>query len=334
MSTIAPSKLPVPDLAGLLAFVRVAELGSFVRAADALGLSKAAVSKQVSALERRLGAQLLHRTTRRLSLTEAGQAYLRHAQGAFAEARAAEDAVAGTHAAPQGRLRVSAPMTFGALHVAPWLAGFLARYPQVDLDLQLDDREHDLVQGSFDLAIRLGRLEASSLVARTIAYSRVVVCAAPAYLQRAGRPQRPDELGGYDCLHFTLSASGRTWSFARDGEVVRVALGARLDANSSLALKAAALAGAGIVRVPEFAVARELAEGALVQVLPDWELPGLDVHAVMPERRYVPAKVRAFVEHLIDSWMHGGGWSDARSLQPRRPVAQGAQRAEGIEPQD
>ena len=311
MSTIPQSRLPVPDLAGLLAFLRVAELGSFVRAADALGLSKAAVSKQVSALERRLGARLLHRTTRRLSLTEAGQAYLRHAQSAFAEARAAEDAVAGTGEVVQGRLRVSVPMSFGVLHVAPHVGAFLVRHPQIDLDLQLDDRPTDLVMESQDLAIRMGRLDASSLVARKISYSRVWLCASPAYLDLRGRPQRPDELSAHDCLHFSLAATGRTWELRHGEEVVRVALGARLDANSSLALKAAVLAGAGIARIPEFAIADEIRDGRMERVLPHWDIAGLDVHAVMPERRYVPAKVRAFVEFLEERWRESPGWLSA-----------------------
>lgn len=325
MSTIPQPRLPVPDLPGLLAFVRVAELGSFVRAAEALGLSKAAVSKQVSALERRLGTRLLHRTTRRLSLTEAGELYLQHAQAAFAEARAAEDAVAGQQRTPQGRLRVTAPMSFGLLHVAPYVASFLERWPQVSVDLQLDDRQLDPVQEGFDLALRLGRLASSSLVARTLAHSRVLLCASPAYLDRAGRPARPDELGAHDCLHFSLAYTGRTWVFERDGETLRVALGARFDVNSSLALKAAAIAGAGIARIPEFAVAEELHDGRLERVLPDWAMPGLDLHAVMPERRFVPAKVRAFVEHLCEAWRARPGWCAeppvrraARSRKPRR----------------
>ncbi|SFL10894.1 LysR family transcriptional regulator [Lysobacter sp. cf310] len=311
MSTIPQGRLPVPDLAGLLAFLRVAELGSFVRAADALGLSKAAVSKQVSALEGRLGTRLLHRTTRRLSLTEAGQAYLRHAQSAFAEARAAEDAVAGTGERVQGRLRVSVPMSFGVLHVAPHVGDFLTQYPQIDMDLQLDDRPTDLVMESQDLAIRLGRLEASSLVARTISYSRVWLCASPEYLRRRGHPQRPDELPAHDCLHFSLAATGRTWELRHGDEVVRVALGARLDANSSLALKAAVLSGAGIARIPEFAIADEIRDGRMQRVLPHWEIAGLDVHALMPERRYVPAKVRAFVEFLETRWKQNPGWLGA-----------------------
>lgn len=302
MSTIPQVRLPVPDLPGLLAFLRVAELGSFVRAADALGLSKSAVSKQVSALERRLGTRLLHRTTRRLSLTEAGQMYLRHAQAAFAEASAAEDAVAGSQREPHGRLRLTAPMTFGLQHVAPHVAAFLERFPQVSLDLQLDDRQLDPVRGGFDLAIRLGRLQDSSLVARPLAHSRVLLCAAPGYLDRVGRPVRPDQLCDYDCLHFSLAEVGRTWEFERDGEIVRVALGARLDANSSLALKAAAVEGAGIARIPEFAIADEIRSGRLESVMTEWQMPGLDVHSVMPERRYVPAKVRAFTDFLVGVW--------------------------------
>src|SRR5687768_12856301 len=192
MPTKPGTPLPVPDLAGLVAFLRIAELGSFVRASESLGMSKAAVSKQVTALERRLGTRLLHRTTRRLSLTEAGQAYLRHAHTALAEAQAAEDAVAGTKGVPHGRLRISAPMTFGLLHVTPWLKDFLARHPLVSLDLEFDDRSHDLVREGIDVAIRIGQLVESSLVARKLASSRVLLCAAPAYLNARGRPEQPD----------------------------------------------------------------------------------------------------------------------------------------------
>ncbi|MBZ4418919.1 LysR family transcriptional regulator [Myxococcus sp. RHSTA-1-4] len=308
MSTIPAHPVPGPDLVGLVAFMRVAELGSFVRASEALGLSKAAVSKHVAALERRLGTRLLHRTTRRLSLTEAGQVYLRHAQAAFAEARAAEAAVAGTQREPHGRLRVTAPMSFGLLHVAPRLASFLARHPRVDVDLQLDDRMRDLVTERHDLAIRIGRLARSSLVARRLATSRVVLCAAPAYLARHGRPEHPNELCRHACLHFSLAAQGRAWELRRRDEVVRIAINARLEADSSLALKAAALAGAGIVRIPEFAIGDELRQGALEELLPEWRLESLDVQAVMPERRYVPAKVRAFIDFFAQAWSASPGW--------------------------
>jgi DNA-binding transcriptional LysR family regulator len=311
MSTIPLNQIPVPDLPGLLAFVRVAELGSFVRAAETLGLSKAAVSKQVSGLEQRLGARLLHRTTRRLSLTEAGQLYLRHAQVAFAEARAAEDAVTDGGDVPRGRLRVAIPMTFGIMHVAPYVGAFLTCYPQVDVDLRLADGPQDLIGQGDDLGIRLGQLESSSLIARTIAHSPIYLCASPAYLEQHGQPQRPDELSQHDCLHFSLASAGRTWEFRAGEETLRIALPARLDANNMLALKMAALAGAGIARIPAFVTAEELHDGRLQRVLPQWSLPGVDVHALMPARQHVPAKVRAFVEYLRQAWATQTDWGTA-----------------------
>jgi DNA-binding transcriptional LysR family regulator len=292
----------------MLAFLRVAELGSFVLASESLGLSKAAVSKQVSALERRLGTRLLHRTTRRLSLTEAGQAYLRHAQTALAEAHAAEDAVADSKDVPHGRLRLSVPTTFGLLHVAPWLHLFLGRYPQVSLEAHYDDHMRDLVTEGLDIAIRIGQLRKSNLIARKLATSRVLLCAAPAYLDAHGRPARPDDTALHECLHYSLAAEGRSWELTRSGETVRVALNVRVSADSSLALKAVTLAGGGIARIPEFAIADELRTGSLEVVLPEWRLPSLEIYAVMPERHYVPPKVRAFVNFLSSCWAARPGW--------------------------
>jgi DNA-binding transcriptional LysR family regulator len=311
MSTIDDSAL---DLAGLLAFVRVAELGSFVRASESLDLSTAAVSKQVSALERRLGARLLQRTTRRLSLTEAGQTYLGHAQEALAAARAAQDAVANTQTVARGRLRVTTPMTFGLLHVAPWVGGFLEAHPQVDLDLQFDDRPRDLVLEGFDVALRIAtQLDASSLVARRMCSSRVLLCAAPAYLARHGRPAHPGELHEHICLHYSLTPLGRSWELTRGAEKVSVALKTRLEANSSLALREAALAGAGLMRVPEFAVADDIAAGRFEAVLPDWKFDDLGIYAVMAKRVYVPAKVRVFLDYFGAAWKRSKGWKREKS---------------------
>lgn len=316
MSTIAK---PAPDLVGLIAFVRVAELGSFVRAADSLHLSKAAVSKQVSLLEKRLGAQLLHRTTRRLSLTEAGQAYLRYAQVALSEARAAEGAVAQSQTVAQGRLRVTVPMSFGVMHVAPWLAVFQREYPLVEIDLQLDDRPRDLVLEGLDLALRFGTtLADSSLVARRIGGSRMLLCASPGYLDAHGRPTHPDQLNAHACLHFSVNPTGRTWQLARGGETLRIAPAAWLEANSTLALRAVMIAGGGIARVPEFSVADEIARGELEVVLPDWKFPELVMYAVTPERRYVPAKVRVFVEFLTKMWKTTPGWRTVPAAKKAR----------------
>jgi DNA-binding transcriptional LysR family regulator len=315
MSTIAK---PAPDLVGMIAFVRVAEFGSFVRAAASLELSKAAVSKQVALLEARLGARLLHRTTRRLSLTEAGQAYLRYAQSALAEAHAAEGAVAQSTNVAQGRLRVTAPMSFGVMHVAPWLAAFQREHPLVEIDLQLDDRSRDLVLEGLDLALRFGTtLADSSLVARRIGSSRTLLAASPGYLAEHGRPAHPEELNTHSCMHFSLYPA-RTWELTRAGQTLRVAPGSRLEANSTLALRVVMLAGGGIVRVPEFAVADDLARGDLEVVLPEWTLPEIVMYAVMPERRYVPAKVRVFVEFLSKMWKTTPGWRTVPGKKVRR----------------
>jgi DNA-binding transcriptional LysR family regulator len=306
MSIIDDSTL---DLDGLLAFVRVAELGSFVRASENLELSTAAVSKQVSTLEQRLGARLLQRTTRRLSLTEAGQAYLRHAQTALAAARAAQDAVADTQTVARGRLRVTMPMSFGLLHVAPWVGSFLKAHPQVDLDLQLDDKPRDLVLEGFDIALRIAsQLDASSLVARRMASTRVLLCATPEYLDRHGRPTHPGELHTHACLHYSLTPLGRSWELKQGSEQVRIALMARMEANSSLALREATLAGTGLARIPEFAVADDIASGRLEVVLPDWKFADLSIYAVMAKRVYVPAKVRVFLEFLAEAWKQTPDW--------------------------
>ena len=308
MSTIPLEQGPRLDLAGLLAFVRVAELGSFVRASESLGLSKAAVSKQVSALERRLGARLLHRTTRRLSLIEAGQTYLRHARIALAQARAAEDAVADSQTVPHGRLRVAVPMSFGLLRIAPLASAFLDEQPRVDLDLQFDDRPQDLVAAGLDLAIRFSsRLDDSSLVARRFGRVRVGLYATPAYLDRHGRPLHPDQLRGHRCLHFSLTPGGHVWEMSHVGDTLRVAVATRLEANSSLALRAAVLSDGGIARLPEFVV-----DDAFERVLPEWHFPDLEMYAVMPERRYVPAKVRVFLEFLARNWAQSPGWTMRR----------------------
>ncbi|WP_267222166.1 LysR family transcriptional regulator [Dyella silvae] len=317
MSIISDTSL---DLVGLLAFVRVAELGSFVRASECLELSTAAVSKQVSALEQRLGARLLQRTTRRLSLTEAGQAYLRHAQEALAAVRAAQDAVADTQTVARGRLRVTAPMSFGLLHIAPWMGGFLKAYPQVDLDLQFDDRPRDIVLEGFDVALRISaQLDASSLVARKIGDTRVLLCATPDYLDRHGRPSHPGELHAHTCLHYSLTPLARSWELTQGSEQVRVALRSRLEANSSLALRAAVLAGTGLARVPAFAVADDIASGRLEVALPDWKFADLGIHAVMAKRVYVPAKVRVFLDFLVDTWKQTPGWRTTETRSTKSP---------------
>jgi DNA-binding transcriptional LysR family regulator len=292
---------PVDQLSAMAAFARVVEAGSFSAAARTLGVSKSAVSKQVARLEDRLGVRLLNRTTRQISLTEAGTAFYAHCRQLVQDAEAAQDAVTHLAAAPRGTLRVNAPMSFGQLHVAPVLPDFLNAYPELSVEMQLNDRTVDLVEEGFDVAIRIGRLSDSSLIARRLAPLRRVVAAAPDYLDRRGRPQHPRELRQHECLVYSYLSSGREWRFpAAEGEL-RVPIGGRLEVNNGDALLAAARRGFGVVMLPTFLIAGDLREGRLEQVLADWseaeEAAGA-VHAVFPASRNLSPKVRVFVDFL------------------------------------
>ncbi|MCW5632734.1 MAG: LysR family transcriptional regulator [Rubrivivax sp.] len=287
------------SLEGLDAFVAVVEAGGFAAAARRLAMTTSAVSKQVGRLEARLHARLLLRTTRRLALTEAGEVFLAHARRALAEQAAGREAVIELGAAPRGELRLAAPMSFGILHIAPAIAPFLAAYPEMRVEMVLDDRVQDLVAGGFDLAIRIGALGGSgSVVARRLASASGVLCASPAYLARRGTPRAPADLLEHETLLYAYGANPGEWRLDSPAGPASVAVAPRLTSNNSLALREAALAGAGVLRVPTFVVAADLHSGRLVRVLPEWRAPGLDVHAVFPERAYVPLKARAFVEFL------------------------------------
>lgn len=286
-------------LEGLDTFVAVVEKGGFAAAARSLGMTTSAVSKQVGKLEARLKTRLLLRTTRRLSLTEAGETFLTHAQRALNDAAAGHEAVVELGAAPRGELRVNAPMSFGIRHIAPAIAPFMAAYPDVRLDMVLDDRVQDLVAGGFDLAIRIGVLGTSgSIVARRLAVASGVLCASPAYVSRRGLPRTPSDLLAHDTLLYAYSASANEWRLDGPPGPASITIAPRLISNNSLALREAALAGAGILRVPTFAVGEDLATGRLLRLLPEWHLPNLDIYAVYPSRSYIPLKARTFVEFL------------------------------------
>jgi DNA-binding transcriptional LysR family regulator len=287
------------NLADIAVFVRVVERGSFTRAADELGLSRAAVSKYLSRLEGRLGARLLHRTTRRLSLTEAGAALFEKSREALGRIEEAEGAVARFQSVPRGRLRVSAPMSFGILHLATALADFGREHADVTVDMRLDDRFVNLVEEGFDVAIRIGKLTDSSLVARKLATTQVVVCAAPGYLAEHGEPEVPDDLASHRCLIYTYSASANVWRFtARDGREIPVAVNGELRINNGIALAQAAIAGHGILMSPTFYVGPEIRAGRLRRILADYRLPEFGIYAVYPQARHVAPKVRAFVDFL------------------------------------
>jgi len=285
------SGLPLIDLG---VFAAVAEAGGFSAAARRLGVSKAMVSTAVGRLETRLGVRLFQRTTRRLSLTEDGAAALPHAQRALEAAQDAEDAATQSRATPRGTLKVNAPMSFGLLHIVPALGDFAQAFPDVKVDLVLDDRVVDLVAGAFDVAVRIGVLSDSGLIALRIGRNRSALVAHADYLTRAGTPQKPADLAGHATLSYSLGASDWVLQRGRCSETVK--LRPVLQANSSLALQQAALQGLGIARLPLFVAGGDLAEGRLVPVLPDWHLPETPIHLVTPSREHLPRKTRAFIE--------------------------------------
>ncbi len=285
-------------------FVAVVENGGFSAAARTLGISKSAVSKRINQLEAQLGVRLLHRTTRKLSLTEAGERYFEHASRALAAAGQAEDAVTELQGEPQGHLRISAPMSFGRLHVAPLIPKFLKRCPKLQIELVMDDRKVDLVAGGFDVAIRAGNLPASTLIARKLAPVRQVLCASPDYIDRYGRPGTPAELSSHNCVLYSYSSDADEWTLIGEDGPETVTVSGSYQVNNSEALLEALKEGVGIGRLPTFVAGPDLKTGQLVKLFESYRLPDFTIYAVFPERQYLPAKVRVFLDFAIE---HFGG---------------------------
>lgn len=284
------------------AFVAVVDSGSFVRAADALAVSKTAVSRLVGDLEARLGTRLLHRTTRRLSLTPEGEVFhdrCRQLLDGVAEAEAELSAHAGEAI---GQLRVNVPVSFGLLHLAPLWPAFMALHPKVMLDVTLSDRIVDLVDEGYDLAVRIARLQASSLVSRRLASTRLILCASPQYLSRHGAPAHPSELAHHAVISYALLAMGERWEFEGPDGPVGVGVVPRMRSNSGDTCCAAAVQHQGIVLQPSLLVAPHLASGALVELLPQYRSIELGVYAVYPSRKHLTTKVRALVDFLVDAF--------------------------------
>lgn len=303
------------NLTDIAIFVKVVELSSFTAAAEALGMSQPVVSKAVTRLEEKLGARLLNRTTRRLSLTEAGSELYGRSVRALAEIENAELEVARFQTEPRGMLRVSAPMSFSILHLGPALQGFLTRYPGVTLELSLDDRQVDLVEEGFDVAVRIGRLQDSNLIARKIAPCRQVLCASPAYLAQRGEPERPEDLLEHSCVLYSLLSTPREWRLVdADGELHTVPINGAVQSNNGLVNRAVALAGGGIVLLPTFYLGEQLRSGALKPVLCKFKPQELAVYAVYPERRNLMPKVRAFVDFLATTFGPEPPWEQGWTL--------------------
>ncbi len=293
-------------LAAMQAFIRVADEGSFTIAAERLAISKSVVSKQIQALERHLGVRLFNRSTRQLHLTEPGIRFYERASRIIEDLADAERTVADLQARPRGRLCINVPVSFALGHLSPALPEFLARYPELSVDVTLGDRFVDLVEEGYDLSIRISALEDSSLIARRIAPCESWVCASPDYLARHGHPSHPRELATHHGLIYAYARPPREWQLtAPDGTVHRVPVTGRLRINNGEMLVDAARAGTGIIVTPDFIAYRAVRAGELVRLFPDHRGPELAIHAVYPYTRHVPAKVRAFIDFLLERFGNG-----------------------------
>ena len=289
------------------AFVAVADLEGFAPAARKLGLSPSGVTRLVSALEERLGARLLQRTTRSVALTDAGSRYLERARRILADVEEAEGAAEGERQSPRGRLVVSAPVGFGRLHVSPVMSEYLKRYPEVSAELRLSDLTVNLVDEGVNVAVRIGHLPDSSLVARHVGQVRRIVVASPGYLDKHGEPESPEAVMYHQTIQFSaLSASG--WRFLKDGHELRIAPTPRLITNSSDAATQYAVQDGGLTRVLAYQAADEIKDGRLKVVLKKFEERPLPIHVVYPTSRLLSAKVRTFIDLVLEisNWDFAG----------------------------
>ncbi len=278
-------------------FAQVMEAGSFTAAADRLGMSKQSVSRRLMQLEERLGVRLLNRSTRRLDATPLGQHYYQSALRLLGEVQQVEHDISGQAQALRGTLRLSAPLSFAMSHLGCLLTEFLQLHPQVDVEVDLSDRAVDLIGEGYDLALRIGGLEDSSLIARRIASVERVYCASPAYLQARGVPLKPEDLAGHDYLPYGHSRQVQ-WQFRQGGKAQAIQVTGRMRANNGELLRDAAIAGMGVTYLPTFIVGQALADGRLVNVLEEWTPPALQLSAVYPQHRQVARPVQEFVSFL------------------------------------
>ncbi|HEY7805036.1 MAG TPA: LysR family transcriptional regulator [Orrella sp.] len=283
------------------AFVAVVDAGSFVAAADKLSLSKAVVSRQIAWLEEQLGTRLLHRTTRRVSLTSDGDLFLGRSRELLQHWQDATDEVSHRTLQARGTLRLNVPFSYGVMRLAALWPVFMQQHPDVLLDITLSDRVIDLVDEGYDLAVRIGQLPSSSLISRRLASMRLKVCASPAYLKAHGNPNLPTDLAAHHVVSYSLLSSGDSWTLSTKADPKRrqtVEVVPVMQSNNGDTCTAAAIAGRGVVLQPDFMVQEHLDTGALVELLPAWQADEFGIYAVYPSRRFLPAKVRLMIDFL------------------------------------
>lgn len=285
-------------LAAMALFVRVAERGSFAAAAEQLGVARSVVTRQIAALETRLGVKLMARSTRRLTLTPTGAAYLEQCRVILNLVEAAETGVAEHHQTPRGPLRLGLPLVFGLKRLLPVLVEFARRYPEISLDLDYTDRRLNLIEEGFDLSVRIADHLEPGDIARKLGACRILAVASPDYLARHGRPAHPTELRHHECLTYTLDPSPATWWFQVEGRLEPVHVRGRISANNGEALMAAVAAGLGIALQPDFIVEPALAAGTVEAILEPFAPPALGIHALLPSNRYLPYRVRVLIDFL------------------------------------
>lgn len=296
-------------LTSMKVFAAVVETGSFAAAAERMDLSRAMASKYLAHLEQHLGTRLLQRSTRKQTLTESGAAYYERCTLVLDALHEAEEVAASQTGTPTGQLRITAPVSFGVLHMGTILSSYLERHPGICIDVVLTDRRVDLIEEGIDLAVRIGELTESGLVARKLAASRMLVTAAPAYLARCGTPLAPADLEAHNCLIYSYASPADEWVLTGpDGGRHSVKVRGNLKATNGDLIKAAVLGGSGLMRQPLFLCAQELRDGRLVHVLGDHRCDDVAIQAVYPSRKYLSAKVRSFIDHLADSLAGQEDW--------------------------
>ena len=301
------------QLEDMSVFVRVVEAGGISRAAEQLNIAKSVVSRRLADLETRLGAKLLHRTTRSIKLTEAGKTYYERALKILDDVLELDSSTAQTQTSLQGKIRVAAPISFGLLHLTPAIEAFIRLHPNLSVDIDFSDRHVDLVESGIDIAIRIGKLADSSLMARHLTAINLCVCASPAYIDAYGCPDTIDALDDHQLLHYSGSASNMWRLYDKDGRDWKHLPHSKLSANNGDFLKAMALAGHGIIYVPTFIVWQELKQKTLVKLLPGYTTDNINAYAVYPQTRYLSQRVRIFIDFLVERFGDTPYWDESIS---------------------